>query len=181
MLRYVFLALMLCSLLTSGCFSFGDDDKQLNKALILYSEIDPKYTENLVRGYNRSTGGKILLKAIYEIKPDSYKPDLVLAECRTLNTLKSLGRLRPVFFELGDRVPQNFKDMDGCWYGAFYDPTVFLVNQEFARKIGQQNIEGWQDLENINDVRIAVENLSDSSSTKNFRLYGGPRGRIYFS
>ena len=168
MLRCVFLALLLCSLLLAGCGGGGDSDKQLNKALVLYSELDPKYTENLVHSYNKSTGGKILLKAIYEIKPDTYRPDLVLAESRTLAGLKAQGKLRSVFFELGDRIPTDFKDGEGFWYGAFYDPTVFLVNQQFARKVGQKNIEGWHDLENLQDVRLAVENLSDSNSTKNF-------------
>ena len=168
MLRYVFLILAVVSLLTAGCSGSNDDDKQLNKALILYSELDPEYTENLVRSYNKSTGGKILLKAIYEIKPDSYRPDLVMAEGRTLSGLKAQDRLRPVFFELGDRLPSDFKDADGYWYGAFYDPTVFLVNQQYARECGQQNIEGWSDLETLSNARIAVENLSDSSSTKNF-------------
>ena len=168
MLRYVFLALVCFSLLVAGCSVASDDDKQLNKALILYSELDPEYTENIVRSYNKSTGGKILLKAIYEIKPDSYRPDLVLAESRTLSAFKTQSKLRPVFFDLGDRLPNSYKDTDGFWYGAFYDPTVFLVNQQFARNIGQQNIEGWNDIEDIKDVRIAVENLSDSNSTKNF-------------
>lgn len=168
MLRYVFLTLALCSLLIAGCSGDSDNDKQLNKALVLYSELEPKYTESLVRSYNKSTGGKILLKAIYEIKPDSYRPDIVLAERRTLSALKEQGRLHPVFFELGDRLPMAFKDADGFWYGAFYDPTVFLVNQQYAREIGQSSIEGWSDLESLVDVRIALENLSDSSSTKNF-------------
>lgn len=168
MLRYVFLTLALFSLLIVGCGNDGSDDKQLNKALVLYSEIDPTYTENLVRSYNKSTGGKILLKAIYEIKPDSYRPDIVLAERRTLSALKAQGRLHSVFFELGDRLPSAYKDGDGFWYGAFYDPTVFLVNQQYARQVGQRNIEGWIDLENLTGARIAVENLSDSSSTKNF-------------
>lgn len=168
MLRYVFLVLFLCCLFLTGCSWSGDNDKQLNKALVLYSEVDPKYTENLVRSYNKSTGGKILLKAIYEIKPDSYRPDIVLAERRTLSALKAQGRLRSVFFELGDRLPSVYKDEDGFWYGAFYDPTVFLINQQYAREIGQSSIKGWSDLENLVGVRIAVENLSDSNSTKNF-------------
>ena len=45
---------------------------------------------------------------------------------------------------------------------------MFLINQSFARTIGQSSIKGWTDLENNESLRVAMENLSDSSSTQNF-------------
>lgn len=45
---------------------------------------------------------------------------------------------------------------------------MLLVNQSFARRVGQENIRTWEDLVQIRDVRIALENLSDTEGTRNF-------------
>lgn len=51
---------------------------------------------------------------------------------------------------------------------CFYDPAVLLVNQNFARRAGQENIRTWEDLLKIRGIRIALENLSDTESTRSF-------------
>ncbi len=169
MIRFIFLLLLVtAALLGAGC---GEAPKakppQSVAQLTLYSELDNKFTEDLVAAFNAEHKDKLQLRAIYELK-DNERPDVVLAEQRTLSGLKRQGRLKPVAFAAGDRLPQRFRDAELNWYGIFYDPTVFLVNQQFARSIGQANLCGWQDLENIGQLRIAIENLSDSNSTQNF-------------
>ncbi len=169
MIRFVFFMLLLTSaLLGAGC---SDEPKaQLPQGaaqLTLYSELDNKFTEDLVAAFNARHKEKLQLRAIYELKGGE-RPDVVLAEQRTLSGLKRQGRLKPVAFAAGDRLPQKFRDAELNWYGIFYDPTVFLVNQQYARSIGQANLCGWQDLENTGQLRIAIENLSDSNSTQNF-------------
>lgn len=169
MIRFIFLiVLLLTALLGAGCGEQPKDDLSQGAAqLTLYSELDNKFTEDLVAAFNAEHKDKLQLRAIYELK-DNERPDVVLAEQRTLSGLKRQGRLKPVAFAAGDRLPQKFRDAELNWYGIFYDPTVFLVNQQFARSIGQTNLCGWQDLENIGQLRIAIENLSDSNSTQSF-------------
>ncbi len=169
MIRFIFLIMLLLeAALAGGC---GEEPKpqpvQGVAQLTLYSELDNKFTEDLVAAFNAGHKDKLQLQAIYELK-GSERPDVVLAEQRTLSGLKRQGRLKPVAFAAGDRLPQKFRDTDLNWYGIFYDPIVFLVNQQYARTIGQANLCGWQDLENIGQLRIAIENLSDSNSTQNF-------------
>lgn len=169
MIRFIFLIMLLLeAVLAGGC---GEEPKpqpvQGVAQLTLYSELDNKFTEDLVAAFNAGHKDKLQLQAIYELK-GSERPDVVLAEQRTLSGLKRQGRLKPVAFAAGDRLPQKFRDTDLNWYGIFYDPIVFLVNQQYARTIGQANLCGWQDLENIGQLRIAMENLSDSNSTQNF-------------
>lgn len=166
MVRYLKVLLLLAMLLVmAGC---GQDALGTNtKNLILYSEIDANFTESLVSEYNKQNKNGIIVKAIYELKDDT-EPDMVLCGSRTLNGFKKDNKLQSVLCSAGDRLPADFKDSDECWYGAFYDPTVFLINQRYARTIGQENIKGWSDLENLADVRIALENLSNSNSTQNF-------------
>ena len=50
------------------------------------------------------------------------------------------GKFQGIISSAGDRIPRNFKDIDGYWYGVFYDPAVFLVNQQFARTVGQEKL-----------------------------------------
>ena len=169
MIRCIFLVLILAGILTGGC---GEQPAPVQnagaKTIILYSELDNKFTENLVDAFNKDNKAKLQLKAVYELKPGGELPDVVLAEQRTLAGLKRQGRLKPVAFADGDRLPQKFRDADLSWYGVFYDPIVFLVNQQYARTVGQANICSWQDLAGKEQLRIALENLSDSNSTQNF-------------
>lgn len=170
-------ALVCCSMLVlAGCGGEDTGKKaQPDKEMILYSELEPEFTQDLVAEYNKSEekkkdgeNGRIRLKAVYELKPGAPQPDIVLAERRTLNGLKLDGMLKPAAFAAGDRLPGKFYDSGRLWYGAFYDPAVLLVNQQFAREIGQENIRSWSDLESLAGCRLVMENLSDSNSTRNF-------------
>lgn len=160
-----FMLLVLSVLLLTACAAEHKEQAD-NKSLILYSEIDPEFTESLVAAYKQDKN--IDIKTIYELKADSSVPDIVLAGHRTLYGLKKDHMLQSFYCAAGDRLPVEFKDDSNYWYGAFYDPAVFLINQKFAREIGQENIRSWSDLEDFANVRIAVENLSNSNSTQNF-------------
>lgn len=168
MIRLIMMLALSAALLITAACGGPADNKPHRKALVLYSELDNKFTEDLVRSYNRQNKDGVLLKAIYEIKADGLPPDIVLAGQRTLNGLKVDGELASVTCWAGDSLDTGFKDNEGCWYGAFYDPVVFLINQHYARTVGQQTIRGWTDLENTEHIRIAVQNLSNSNSTRNF-------------
>ena len=163
------LGLLLMTALVAGC---GDEQKpeagQEKKAkLILYSELDNKFTEELVAAFN-AKHKDTQVQAIYELKQGGLAADVVLAEKRTLCGLQRQGKLKQFAFAAGDRLPQKFRDEELFWYGVFYDPTVFLINQQYARTLGQERLKGWKDLENTEQLRIAMENLSDSNSTQNY-------------
>ena len=171
---YLGLVLFVCFALLIGLLAgCGSEEKKQaavdpkQQSLVLYSELDNKFTEDLVTAFN-AAHEKIKLKAIYELKQGAASPDIVLAERRTLNGLRRQERLKPIAFAAGDRLPQKFRDEDLFWYGVFYDPTVFLINQQYARTLGQSRLKSWKDLENTEQLRIAMENLSDSNSTQNY-------------
>lgn len=150
--------------LLTGC---GGEKSQ--NSLILYSELDPKFTFEMVRTFMKSErNNKFLIKVIYEIRDDGPKPDIVLAERRTLNGLVIDGKLKPTHFKKGNELPIGFREREGHWYGIFYDPAVILVNQNYARTVGQKAIVKWSDLQEIPEPKICMESLSNSISTQNF-------------
>lgn len=166
MCRFIVALLMLVSfILSCGCSSVGIGSREQ----VLYSEIDPKLTEPLVAAYNeqfKNTKNFQKVKAIYELK-DNDKPDLVLASTRTLTGLKLDNRLQTSSFKSTELLPLDYKDVEGYWTGVFYDPVVFIINQEYARRVGQQNLKGWNDLENLQGVRYVVESLNNSPGSMN--------------
>lgn len=173
MLRWLAFTLLLAAMgLAAGCGQEQEEQKvkpvEERRVITVYSELDHKFTEELLQSFNEANDKKLLARAVYELKADEPEPDVALAEQRTLNGLKLAGKLKPAAFAAGDRLPEKLRDDDLYWYGVFYDPVVFLVNQQFARVIGQRSLTGWSDLENNERLRIAMENLSDSSSTQNF-------------
>lgn len=121
---------MMCMLLVvfslAGCATEKPASGQPQQTLLLYSELDGMFTEDLVRAFNKEYNNKICLKATYELPQSGQMPDLVLAEKRTLNGLKIDGMLKPTEFVGSERLAEKFHDQDLCWYGAFYDPTVFF-------------------------------------------------------
>ncbi len=164
------------TLVLAGCNTTepnaASDSDVSNKEVVLYSELDNKFTEDVVDAFNeqqQKEKGKLRLKAIYELNNSAkIQPDLVLAEQRTLNGLKLDGLLSAVTLPNGNAMPEAYHDSEFYWYGVFYDPTVFLINQQYARTVGQATMLSWSDLENNEGARIEMENLSNSNSTQNF-------------
>lgn len=167
MLRKVFaLTLVLLSLFIAAC---GEQpEKKEQKILVLYSQLEQDFTEALISSYAEQNSD-YKVTAIYEVKAEGTKPDIVLAERNVLLELQEGNALQAIVSDAGDRLPVKFKSDAGLWFGAFYDPTVFLINQQYARTVGQEQLRGWFDLEyNKNDIRITMENLSSSDSSINF-------------
>lgn len=135
--------------------------------LLLYSKLDSSFLNALLKEYNTSSNIDVRL-LLPEEKEQGILPDLYLLEHNELSLLGKQQRLYAILSEAGDLLPPLFKDDQSQWFGVFYDPVVFLVNQKFARKIGQEHISSWQDIIKLKDVRVAMENLSDSASTLDF-------------
>ena len=136
---------------------------------MLYSNLDNSFLQALTVEYNKDPDRNAVIKLLLpEEKAQGKLPDLYLLEHKELQLLSEQQRLYAILSEAGDLLPPVFKDEHSQWFGVFYDPIVFLVNQNYARKYGQKNILSWQDIIKLQNVRVAMENLSDSASTRNF-------------
>ena len=142
-------------------------ETKVNKNLVVYSQLDQAFTEELLKTYGQVTKN-INLSVVYELKQDGANPDIILANGIVLQNLHAEGAFQGIISSAGDRIPRQFKDIDGHWYGVFYDPAVFLVNQQFARNVGQEKLYSWSDLTRLAEVHISVENLTNNPSTINF-------------
>lgn len=168
MLRHFWVVVLcLCLGIFGGCIS---DNGKTKGEIILYSELEPEYTETLITAYNeqfKKQKNFQPIKPVYELKDNAPKPDLVLGTAGTLTRLKAERNLQKVECKSSSLLPAEFKDVDGYWTGVLYDPVVFVINHNFARRVGQKQLKSWSDLENLKDVRYVVENLNNSQGTMN--------------
>ena len=164
--KFFAVLLMLLTLLIAACGEHVETKEKKN--LVLYSQLSQEFTEALLKSYDLKNS-KFTISAVYELKPELPKPDMILAERNVLLELQEANELQPTLSGAGDMLPAKFKDESGYWYGTFYDPVVFLINQQYARTVGQEKLRSWFDLESNNDnIRISVENLSNNNGTINF-------------
>jgi len=94
--------------------------------------------------------------------------DCIIGGTVFLKQKQEEGSLKRIKTEYADLLPAELKGKEDQWIGVFYDPAVFLINQSYSRKVGQQQILHWLDLPQLNNARIVMENLSNSDSTKMF-------------
>lgn len=148
--------------LLEGCI-FETKPAGTQKQVVLAGAAGQKLLPELVQAYN--AGGH---KYMFQYQPDSTKAfDCYLGTRNNLQVLVQQGKLAPLNMK-DNVVPLSLKDEQGLWYGVFYDPVVFLVNHQFARKQGQEQVTDWYALPNLKNTRLIVENLNDSASTKDF-------------
>ena len=166
MFRKIFATLlMLATFFVAAC---GEQtETKVNKNLVVYSQLDQAFTDELIKVYGQRNKN-VSISAVYELKQGSTSPDIILANSNVLQTLHLEGKFQEIISSAGDRIPRNFKDIDGHWYGVFYDPAVFLVNQQFARTVGQEKLLSWSDLARLTEAHISVENLTNNHSTLTF-------------
>ena len=166
MFRKIFATLlMLAAFIVAAC---GEQtETKVNKNLVVYSQLDQAFTDELLKAYGQRNKN-VSISAVYELKQGSTSPDIILANSNVLQTLHLEGKFQEIISSAGDRIPRNFKDIDGHWYGVFYDPAVFLVNQQFARTVGQEKLLSWSDLARLTEAHISVENLTNNHSTLTF-------------
>lgn len=153
----------------AGC-SFFDDVVHLkneNEA-ILQSDQNRALLLALAEEYNASQDKYKVWLAPENNEKEQKQPDIYLLEYSKLINLEQNKKLMQFDIEEANTLPEGFRSGENYWYGVFYDPVVLLVNQSFARRIGQENIRTWEDLLEISNVRIVLENLSDTEGTRNF-------------
>lgn len=117
--------------------------KAQDEALTVYCAHDSVYSEKVLKEFEKSSGIKVIPKFDTEatkslgllelIKSEKNNPRCdVFWNNEVLGTmdLKREGLLQPYKGIGYDRIPQNFKDPDGCWTGFGSRLRVYIINKE---------------------------------------------------
>ena len=163
---FVSVILSLLFLLT-GCSIFnvsGPKDK-----IKVYTTLDRDFVGVLCEKYGETlvTGKKTVFE-ITDKEEDIASADCIIGGVNFLRQKASQDALQKLNTEYADLLPVELKDREDQWVGIFYDPAVFLINQSYSRKEGQQHILHWVDIPKLDHPQIVMENLTDNDSTLMF-------------
>lgn len=170
MKKVLFLLFACLCLLGSGCTVTRQP--AAGEPVYIYTTLDEELVRALGEKYsaaqkNASPAVLTEIRILREEK-DLSGADLVLSDATTLKKMTAAGGFVSLRSEYADLLPGELKGPDDRWTGIFYDPAVLLINQSYARKVGQATLLHWQDLPRQTGARIVLENLSDSDSTRRF-------------
>jgi iron(III) transport system substrate-binding protein len=154
---------VLLLLVAAGCGLGKDPAPSQGQAVTVTGMPEQKVLPELVAAYNQA-GRKYRL----QYQPDASQPvDCYLETQAAVQQLARQQKLAPLTVK-DNPVPAAFRDGQHFWCGVFYDPVVFLVNHQFAREQGQEQLRDWYSLPHLKQARLALENLTDNASTKDF-------------
>lgn len=150
-----------------GAWHYFEERQPYKYEALLKTDQDAEVMQSILDLYNE---GKSPIKIrLYDPNDEKNQrlPDLYISEYSKLIDLEQNDKL--VSFDLAetDNLPNALKCEHGKWYGLWYDPVVFLINQHFTRVVGQDNIRGWSDVLRHPDIKVALEDFSNNDSTFN--------------
>ena len=153
--------------LASGCSFFSAEGPK--DTIKIYTTLDKKFVETLCDAYSKGLpADQKLAFAVTDKDAEESQADCILGSVSLLRQKAAEGSLQKLQADCADLLPDVLKDWEERWTVLFYDPAVLLVNHEYSRKAGQQQILHWYDLPKQKDAKIVVENLSDNESTVAF-------------
>ena len=157
------------SLLLCSCgWSDTHENFGSSNTLYLYAEEQTEYVQALLDEYNKTNKQTTIKLVSKEEYSKTFYADIYLLENTKIMKLDDAKALGAYPTQVCDFADNAFYNEAGTWYTVFYDPVVLLVNHQYARLIGQENLRTWEDLLHFNNIKIGLENLSDSQSTTNF-------------
>ena len=164
MLRNVILLLVtLCSLALLGCNGAGVMGRE--QKLVIYAPVEPVLAQSLTEAFHQDYP-EIKLQLVQKQEQEELA-DIVFGEEELLRLYKEEGKLQPLPGTRQERA-SLWGDTQGYWQNFFYDPAVLLINQGYARQVGQRHLRSWSDLERLPQGRIVLENLTNTDSTRSF-------------
>ena len=161
MLQKLFLLFIVAaSLFNQGCSGGVSQQQQLG----IYAPVDQELAEAVGEAF-RQAHPEIKLQLYYKPQQE-LEADLLLGAEELLRSYQQEDKLQPQ--KPHQELASLWGDSRGYWQNFFYDPVVLLINQHFARQVGQHHVRSWADVAGLDRGRIVFENLTNSSSTRNF-------------
>ena len=151
-----------------------ENDSVKKRSINVYTNLPTENITYLAEEFERTNNVKVnfilvndkdtLLNKIKGINDE--KVELVLTDSSILEEAKKENRFEHYVSEQTDLVNDRFKEEKGFWTGVWYDPIVLCINSDYLR-LTEQNINGWNDLNKDNKIRIGVVDVLASSAATN--------------
>ncbi len=144
--------------------NYKDNILQLTvqRELVIYSDLDGKFVNLLADTFSKSKNVNLKAMVLNELNGEKIQADIILTNSYALKSLARAGSLENIELTVLNDIKTNFKDINNAWTGIFYDPVVLLINQDFSRKYGQENLFDWDSLLKFNNIRVVLENFNNS-------------------
>lgn len=128
--------------------------------LVVYSDLPDDVNVAISHSFYSQTGLRVQITSkddstIVQDMDDSmhHQPDILVASQSVLQEEKQKGQLVPFASPATEIIGERFKDGEGCWNGIWYDPLVFVVNNEYYSRRGDQ-LATWDDL--LTDAQLSI-------------------------
>ncbi len=184
MRRYTFLlitAFCLFILVVAGSVYFAgagqDAVRRPMRELTVYTTLPAEHASILTAAYEETHGvrinfvplasGEILTRLQSQAESGEDGPAaMVLADKETLSKAAAAGYLVPYISEIGDQVPETFRQADGYWTGVWYDPIVFCVNRDYLLTLPRVP-DTWKELAAQPNMRIGITDFLAADASAN--------------
>lgn len=143
--------------------------------LVVYSNMPADVNSALARTFYKDTGLRVQietrtddeLQALADDVASDAGPDMVIASEPVLKDLQQASVFVPYASLATESVPYAFKDADGYWTGAWYDPMVFVVSRAYYERRGNE-LETWNDLLTDPEMVLAFPDLAATDMAGDF-------------
>lgn len=152
------------------------DEKNLEnaRAITVYTTLPVEQVVVLAQEYEKSQNMHVNIVPLTEndllirLKAESAMPraDVILSTQTVLEQLSKNEMLEQYNSEQADIVSDRFKDENNYWYGLWYDPIVFVVNQDLL-KVLLQVPSKWSDLAKEDKLRIGITDFLAADASAN--------------
>lgn len=154
---------------------YADEKNPENaRSVTVYTTLPIEQVAVLAQEYEKSQNIHVNIVPLSEndlfvrLKAESAMPraDVVLSTQTVLEQISKQELLEQYNSEQADIIADRFKDKNGCWYGLWYDPIIFAVNQDLL-KVLPQVPASWADLAKENKLRIGITDFLAADASAN--------------
>ncbi|HIU64704.1 MAG TPA: ABC transporter substrate-binding protein [Candidatus Avacidaminococcus intestinavium] len=141
------------------------------KTISVYSVFPDDLTLALLNSYKVTSKSDVnfqLFDKRIPLEATKQKPDIYLASREMLIALSQDQQLQALSISQSSTGLSLLADEHNSWQSFCYDPYIFLVNYNYARKTGQKNLRTWSDLVLQENISISMEDLSSTPEMRYF-------------
>ncbi|MBP2642220.1 MAG: hypothetical protein H6Q67_107 [Firmicutes bacterium] len=152
----------------------GKENPVEKKHIVVYSTLPVEQVAVLAQEYEKTSGIVVdvaplsSIDLVSRLVMESAEPhaDIILANSDTLKQIAKLKMLTAYNSEATELVPERFCGEDNQWIGVWYDPIVFVANQDYLKKMSRPP-QKWDDLLTASPCRLVITDFLAADASGN--------------